>query len=160
MTPLLDILHRFHRARLLVVGDLMLDRFIWGDVERISPEAPVPVMRVMAESYRLGGAANVIHNVLSLGANLRMPIDKFYDAFWETGLLCHGVEPHVIREVTGQTSIPKPKKHRLPAHERLRLELGGLLARMKRNVYVLRHYGDFHPAARIRTKPGNTARIK
>jgi D-beta-D-heptose 7-phosphate kinase/D-beta-D-heptose 1-phosphate adenosyltransferase len=68
--PLLDILHRFRRAHLLVVGDLMLDRFIWGDVERISPEAPVPVMRVMAESYRLGGAANVIHNVLSLGANV------------------------------------------------------------------------------------------
>lgn len=68
--PLLDILQRFRRAHLLVVGDLMLDRFIWGDVERISPEAPVPVMRVMAESYRLGGAANVIHNVLSLGANV------------------------------------------------------------------------------------------
>ena len=70
MKPLLDILHRFRHAHLLVVGDLMLDRFIWGDVERISPEAPVPVMRVMAESYRLGGAANVIHNVLSLGANV------------------------------------------------------------------------------------------
>jgi rfaE bifunctional protein kinase chain/domain len=70
MSPLLDILHRFRRAHLLVVGDLMLDRFIWGDVERISPEAPVPVMRVMAESYRLGGAANVVNNVLSLGAQV------------------------------------------------------------------------------------------
>ena len=48
----------------------MLDRFIWGDVERISPEAPVPVMRVMAESHRLGGAANVINNILSLGAHV------------------------------------------------------------------------------------------
>lgn len=48
----------------------MLDRFIWGDVERISPEAPVPVMRVMAESHRLGGAANVIHNVRALGAQV------------------------------------------------------------------------------------------
>lgn len=48
----------------------MLDRFIWGDVERISPEAPVPVMRVMAESHRPGGAANVIHNVCSLGAQV------------------------------------------------------------------------------------------
>src|SRR4029450_5724004 len=70
MKPLLDILARFRRAHLLVVGDLMLDRFIWGDVERISPEAPVPVMRVMAESHRLGGAANVIHNVRSLGAHV------------------------------------------------------------------------------------------
>lgn len=67
---LLGILQRFRRAHLLVVGDLMLDRFIWGDVERISPEAPVPIMRVMAESHRLGGAANVIHNILSLGARV------------------------------------------------------------------------------------------
>lgn len=56
--------------RLLVVGDLMLDRFIWGDVERISPEAPVPVLRVTSESFRLGGAANVIHNIRALGAHV------------------------------------------------------------------------------------------
>src|SRR2546428_11473136 len=70
MKFLLDILARFRRAHLLVVGDLMLDRFIWGDVEKISPEAPVTVMRVMAESHRLGGAPNVIHNVRSLGAHV------------------------------------------------------------------------------------------
>ena len=57
MKPLLDLLNRFRGARLLVVGDLMLDHFIFGDVERISPEAPVPVLRVISESYRLGGAA-------------------------------------------------------------------------------------------------------
>jgi rfaE bifunctional protein kinase chain/domain len=70
MTPLLDVLNRFHGAHLLIVGDLMLDRFIWGEVERISPEAPVPVLRVTAESSRLGGAANVMNNVLSLGAQV------------------------------------------------------------------------------------------
>ena len=70
MKPLAELCHRFRGAHLLVVGDLMLDRFIWGDVERISPEAPVPVMRVMAESHRLGGAANVIHNVRALGAQV------------------------------------------------------------------------------------------
>jgi rfaE bifunctional protein kinase chain/domain len=70
MTRLVHILEKFRAAHLLVVGDLMLDRFIWGDVERISPEAPVPVMRVLAESHRLGGAANVINNVLSLGAQV------------------------------------------------------------------------------------------
>jgi D-beta-D-heptose 7-phosphate kinase / D-beta-D-heptose 1-phosphate adenosyltransferase len=70
MKPLLEILDRFRRAHLLVVGDLMVDRFIWGDVERISPEAPVPVLRVIAESCRLGGAANVVHNVRSLGARV------------------------------------------------------------------------------------------
>jgi len=64
---LLALISRFRRSHLLVVGDLMLDRFIWGDVERISPEAPVPVLRVTSESFRLGGAANVVHNIRSLG---------------------------------------------------------------------------------------------
>jgi rfaE bifunctional protein kinase chain/domain len=67
---LLDILKKFSRIRLLVVGDLMLDCFIWGDVERISPEAPVPVLRVSSESFRLGGAANVMHNIRSLGGEV------------------------------------------------------------------------------------------
>jgi D-beta-D-heptose 7-phosphate kinase/D-beta-D-heptose 1-phosphate adenosyltransferase len=68
MRNLLDIVQNFPRARLLVVGDLMLDRFIWGEVERLSPEAPVPVLRVVSENLRLGGAANVVHNICSLGA--------------------------------------------------------------------------------------------
>lgn len=67
---LLSLLNRFHRSRLLVVGDLILDRFIWGDVDRISPEAPVPVLRVTSESFRLGGAANVINNVKSMGGRV------------------------------------------------------------------------------------------
>ena len=67
---LLALLSRFRRKQLLVVGDLMLDRFIWGDVDRISPEAPVPVLRVKSESYRLGGAANVIHNIHTLGGRV------------------------------------------------------------------------------------------
>jgi D-beta-D-heptose 7-phosphate kinase/D-beta-D-heptose 1-phosphate adenosyltransferase len=70
MKSLLDLLDRFNRANLLVVGDLMLDRFILGDVERISPEAPVPILRVTSESSGLGGAANVIHNIRSLGARV------------------------------------------------------------------------------------------
>jgi D-glycero-beta-D-manno-heptose-7-phosphate kinase len=55
-------------ARLLVVGDVMLDRYLFGSVDRISPEAPVPVVRVIREEDRLGGAANVALNVKSLGA--------------------------------------------------------------------------------------------
>ncbi len=61
---------RFRKSRVLVVGDLMLDRFIWGDVERISPEAPVPVLRVTSETFRLGGAANVVHNIMKLGGRV------------------------------------------------------------------------------------------
>jgi len=57
----------FTQARLLVVGDLMLDRYWFGDVERISPEAPVPVVRVHRVEERLGGAANVARNAATLG---------------------------------------------------------------------------------------------
>jgi rfaE bifunctional protein kinase chain/domain len=66
-TRLLEIVEKFPKVRIMVIGDLMLDRFIWGEVERISPEAPVPVLRVSAENFRLGGAANVVHNICSLG---------------------------------------------------------------------------------------------
>jgi rfaE bifunctional protein kinase chain/domain len=69
-SKLSDVVDRFTDTRLMVIGDLMLDRFIWGDVDRISPEAPVPVLRVSSESFRLGGAANVIHNIRSLGGDV------------------------------------------------------------------------------------------
>ncbi|GHN00380.1 carbohydrate kinase [Cytophagales bacterium WSM2-2] len=58
----------FSRLRVLIIGDVMLDSYIWGAVERISPEAPVPVVNVKKKDFRLGGAANVALNVLSLGA--------------------------------------------------------------------------------------------
>jgi len=61
-------LAQIRRARLLVVGDVMLDRYWFGDVERISPEAPVPVVRIGQAEERLGGAANVARNITALGA--------------------------------------------------------------------------------------------
>lgn len=64
---LLEAIERFPRCRILVAGDLMLDRFIWGEVHRISPEAPVPVVEVREETQLLGGTANVVHNVAALG---------------------------------------------------------------------------------------------
>ncbi len=63
------LMRRFGKVRVLVIGDLMLDQFIWGRVERISPEAPVPVVQVTRESFRLGGAANVVHNIQALGGH-------------------------------------------------------------------------------------------
>ncbi|HEX4049619.1 MAG TPA: D-glycero-beta-D-manno-heptose-7-phosphate kinase [Steroidobacteraceae bacterium] len=63
-----DLLDSFHRTRVLVVGDLMVDRFIYGTVERISPEAPVPVMTISRTAAMPGGAANVARNVATLGA--------------------------------------------------------------------------------------------
>ncbi|MGE0684127.1 MAG: hypothetical protein AB7P69_24870, partial [Candidatus Binatia bacterium] len=57
------LLNRFPRVRTLVIGDLMLDRYIWGRVQRISPEAPIPIVRVTKESLHAGGAANVATNL-------------------------------------------------------------------------------------------------
>lgn len=64
-----QILNVARERRIVVLGDVMLDEFIWGDVSRISPEAPVPVVDVKRESTHLGGAANVLANLLSLGAD-------------------------------------------------------------------------------------------
>jgi D-beta-D-heptose 7-phosphate kinase/D-beta-D-heptose 1-phosphate adenosyltransferase len=61
------LLERMAGHRVMVVGDVMLDEFIWGDVVRISPEAPVPVVEVRSQSFHLGGAGNVASNVRSLG---------------------------------------------------------------------------------------------
>lgn len=61
-----QILSAATKSRVLVVGDVMLDQFIWGGVSRISPEAPVPVVDFHRESYMPGGAANVARNLVSL----------------------------------------------------------------------------------------------
>ncbi|MDA8175154.1 MAG: D-glycero-beta-D-manno-heptose-7-phosphate kinase [Nitrospiraceae bacterium] len=61
------IIDGFSKRRVLVIGDLIVDRYIWGKVDRISPEAPVPVVEVAREEFALGGAANVANNIVSLG---------------------------------------------------------------------------------------------
>ena len=67
-----NLRERLQKARILVVGDAMLDRYLFGEVERISPEAPVPVVRVTREEERLGGAANVALNAKSLGPSVTL----------------------------------------------------------------------------------------
>src|SRR5213593_1403309 len=74
MTPTLtrqraeEIIRAARERSIVVLGDVMLDEFIWGNVTRISPEAPVPVVDVQRESTHLGGAANVLANLLAFGA--------------------------------------------------------------------------------------------
>ncbi len=68
MQPWRDIFPRFKDLNVLIIGDVMVDAYIWGAVERISPEAPVPIINVKKRDYRLGGAANVGLNILALGA--------------------------------------------------------------------------------------------
>ena len=74
MTPAraAELVGRFGGVPLLVVGDVMLDRFIVGRVTRISPEAPVPIVRFESEHVRLGGAANVAHNLAALGGRVSL----------------------------------------------------------------------------------------
>ncbi len=67
---LIKFVERFPRTRTLVVGDVMLDHYVWGSVTRISPEAPVPVVNVTRESLLLGAATNVVNNIHSLGGQV------------------------------------------------------------------------------------------
>ncbi len=65
-----EFLEKVKNAKILIIGDIMLDRYIWGKVSRISPEAPVPVVKVEKEELKLGGSANVLNNILSLKGNV------------------------------------------------------------------------------------------
>ncbi len=60
----------FKKIKVLVIGDLMIDEYLWGSVDKISPEAPVPVVCIKKESHTLGGAGNVIHNLFAMGAKV------------------------------------------------------------------------------------------
>ncbi|MFN7950027.1 MAG: D-glycero-beta-D-manno-heptose-7-phosphate kinase [Blastocatellia bacterium] len=109
----LEILDRFNGRRLLVPGDLMLDEFIWGEVRRISPEAPVPVVEVRRESWHLGGAGNVVSNLAALGAQA-VPIGvigddaaaaRLRDQFAERGIESGGLVCDAARPTTRKTRI-------------------------------------------------------
>jgi rfaE bifunctional protein kinase chain/domain len=107
------ILSRFGQAQVLVIGDLILDEFIWGKAERISPEAPVPVVWAQSQSYMPGGASNVANNIASLGAkvflcgvvgddkNGHILIDKLH----EKHVACEGVLVDQARPTTVKTRI-------------------------------------------------------
>jgi rfaE bifunctional protein kinase chain/domain len=88
------LLQRFRKTTLLVVGDIMVDEFIWGTVSRISPEAPVPVVAVTHEDLMLGGAANVVHNVHSLGGRVLL-----------AGLVGDDLMGKMIRELLSEQGI-------------------------------------------------------
>jgi rfaE bifunctional protein kinase chain/domain len=99
---------RLAASRVLVVGDVMLDRYWFGDVNRISPEAPVPVVHVQRQEDRLGGAANVARNAVALGAQAGLLCVVGHDEPGEriVTLLGHsGVVPHLERDPDLLTTI-------------------------------------------------------
>jgi len=103
----------FERLRLLVVGDAMLDEYLWGDVERVSPEAPVPVVHVQRESVALGGAANVLRNAIAMGAQAGLATaigddasgDRLVDLLKELGSDTSGVVRVEGRPTTRKTRV-------------------------------------------------------
>jgi len=72
MNKLIAVIEKFKDKKIIVIGDVMLDKYIWGDVSRISPEAPVQIVNVLEESYVPGGAANVANNIAALNAKSYM----------------------------------------------------------------------------------------
>ena len=99
---------RLQQARVLVVGDVMLDRYWFGAVDRISPEAPVPVVRVTREEERCGGAANVAFNVVSLGAqaSLLTVVGEDEASHKLEALVANtGIQPHFGRDTQLKTTV-------------------------------------------------------
>src|ERR1700677_2868553 len=105
----LAMLERFRDARVLVLGDVMLDRFVYGSVERISPEAPIPVMSVERFTDMPGGAANVARNLAALGGGailLGVVGDDVRAADLTTQLaLSPTIEPHLITDASRPTTV-------------------------------------------------------
>jgi len=96
------------KSRVLVVGDAMIDRYWYGAVDRISPEAPVPVVRITREEERIGGAANVASNVVSLGAQaslLTVVGDDEASHKLEALVARTGITPHFGRDAQLQTTV-------------------------------------------------------
>ena len=116
-----DLLKRFSRLKILIIGDVMLDSYLWGSVSRISPEAPVPVVAQSKSEYRLGGAANVARNIKSLGAE---PVlcsaigedihsEVFTDLMKTEGMIIEGILKSKNRITTVKTRIISGSQHLL-----------------------------------------------
>ena len=114
-----ELIANFRGKRIAVVGDLMIDRYYWGIVQRISPEAPVPVVEIESESVRFGGAANVASNIQSLGGvpiivgmiGNDHPGAMFMDMLKERGLDPSGIVVDGSRPTTIKTRVIAHDQH-------------------------------------------------
>ncbi len=123
MTSLQSLFASFETLRVLVVGDVMLDNYWWGEVERISPEAPVPVVQLKRRESRLGGAANVALNLRALGAGVEIATVIGEDA--EGVVLKNLLEKAGVGTSLVQTSIHRPTttKARVMGHTQQMLRI-------------------------------------
>lgn len=151
------ILESFAARRALVVGDVMLDRFVWGSVHRISPEAPVPVVRVDRETVHLGGAANVAANLAALGARVTLASivgaddagEQLADAVGKHGIVARfvrdpdrttTVKTRVIARSQQVVRVDRESEATLGAPRRRELEAEVLAAMDGADVLVLSDY--------------------
>jgi rfaE bifunctional protein kinase chain/domain len=116
-----DLFDKFNGIRILVIGDVMLDAYVMGKVNRISPEAPVPIVSLENEDARIGGAGNVALNLLALGAK---PIicgvigedysgDKLLNLFEKNGISTDGIVKSMARKTTVKTRVISNKQQLL-----------------------------------------------
>jgi len=106
------ILDRLDRARVVILGDLIIDQYIWGKVKRISPEAPIPVVEVVRESFSPGGAANVASNLRALGASVEIcgiVGDDPYGRMLLSMLIEKGIDTRFVVTDAGRPTILKTR---------------------------------------------------
>ncbi|HEY3217277.1 MAG TPA: D-glycero-beta-D-manno-heptose-7-phosphate kinase [Candidatus Eisenbacteria bacterium] len=135
VATLRGLVSRFPGRRILVLGDLMLDRYLWGRVDRISPEAPVPVVEIERESFTLGGAGNVAANLRSLGAEAILAGvvgadpegDRLVEALNECGVDTGLVARDPDRPTTVKTRIIAHSQQVVRADRESRADLNGNL---------------------------------
>ena len=125
MDSISSILNQFKDKQVLIIGDAMIDAYMWGNIHRMSPEAPVPVVDIEKRESRLGGAANVALNIQSLGAKpvlfSAIGTDHYGDVFMmlmeKQKLSCEGLQRLSDRNTTVKTRIISDNKHVLRVDE-------------------------------------------
>ena len=155
----LQIIDNFKRARVLVVGDIMVDHFIWGKVTRISPEAPVPVVDVQSDNLLLGGSANVINNISAMGGKAYgtgvvgdddiadMVFREFQKKKLDTGgLITQAGRPTTLKTrivAHGQQVVRFDRENRQPVQAGSIDQIVGYIAKMSRylDAIVISDYG-------------------
>ena len=127
LTQLTNIFESFNQMNVLIIGDVMIDGYVWGKVDRISPEAPVPILSVAKKEDRLGGAANVALNIQSMGAK---PIlcsvigddengKKFIALLNDLNISAEGILKSKDRITTLKTRVIKDQQHLLRIDEEI-----------------------------------------
>ena len=111
-TAVADAIETLNAANILCIGDLMLDRFVRGTVERISPEAPIPVLAVTSETELAGGAGNVVHNLSVLGVSVHLIAATGDDAAGETLTTMLADEPGLSLDLLRLAGRPTTVKSR------------------------------------------------